>query len=206
MQRRTRTSRPALLLAAAWLLLVIPGTCPVLAQHPAAKTDVPGSASQQVSRPIRPPGEEAVDSSEPAPMGGSTRQAVIRVAASMTIVLSIFFLVIWFLRRSLPRQARSLPKQAFEILGTATLSSRHTLQLIKIGNRLLLISLAAGGASSLAEISDEVEVERLLSLCQAGGRGKEDEKEAVYRKDSFQQVLSEMGIDRSGTTGTRQAS
>jgi len=206
MQRTPGTSRPAMLLAASWLLLVIPGARPLPAQGPSLQTATPPAATQQASRPIRPPGKEAADSSEPAPLGESTQRAVVRVAASMAIVLSIFFLVIWFLRRSLPRQARSLPKEAFEILGTAALSSRHTLQLVKIGNRLLLISLAVGGASSLAEISDEVEVERLLSLCQAGRRGQGGGAGEVRRKDSFQQVLAEMDIDHSGTTGTRQAS
>ena len=58
----------------------------------------------------------------------------------------------------------------------------------------------------LVEISDEVEVERLLALCEAGRRGKRNRAGEVNRKDSFQQVLSEMGIDRSETTGSRQAS
>ncbi|MEE2990895.1 MAG: flagellar biosynthetic protein FliO [Planctomycetota bacterium] len=120
----------------------------------------------------------------------------------MAIVLAVFFLVIWFLRRSLPHQARVLPKEAFEVLGTAPLSSRHTLQLVRIGNRLLVVSLAAGGASSLAEISDIEEVDRLLSLCQAGRQ----QDRSGAGGESFQQVLSEIGIHRTGTPATRHAS
>ena len=206
MQYKSPIARPAILVAAAWLILSTPGVRLLTAQQPTEQAGLSRPVTEQASRPILPPEKEAAGSSDPAPLGDSTRQAVIRVAASMTIVLAIFFLVIWFLRRSLPRQVKALPEEAFEVLGTATLSSRHTLQLVKIGSRLLLISLAAGGATSLVEISDEVEVERLLALCEAGKRGKRNRAGEVNRKDSFQQVLSEMGIDRSQTTGTRQAS
>ena len=206
MQHKSPLARPAILMTAAWLILSPSSVHLLTAQQPSGQADRARPVTEQASRPILPPGKEAAGSSDPAPLGESTRQAVVRVAASMAIVLAIFFLVIWFLRRSLPRQVRALPAEAFEVLGTATLSSRHTLQLLKIGSRLLLVSLAASGATSLIEIRDEVEVERLLSLCEAGRKGKRDRAGEVHRKDSFQQVLSEMGIDRSETTGTRQAS
>ena len=201
MQFKSLTIPRFMLLAASCLLISITWT-PLSAQFPGLESGSEQPPRGYVSRPIQPPQEKTAGSSTPASVSESTRQAVVRVSASMAIVLAVFFLVIWFLRRSLPHQARVLPKEAFEVLGTAPLSSRHTLQLVRIGNRLLVVSLAAGGASSLAEISDIEEVDRLLSLCQAGRQ--QDPSRAGG--ESFQQVLSEIGINRTGTPATRHAS
>ena len=195
-----------MLLAATWALVSMAGA-PLSAQLPGLEADHQQSPENHVSRPIQPPQESSPGSVAPTSVSETTRQAVVRVSASMAIVLAVFFLVIWFLRRSLPHQARILPEEAFEILGTAPLSSRHTIQLVRIGNRLLVVSLATGGVSSLAEISDIEEVDRLLSLCRSGRRENQSGAGGeLHREASFQQVLSEMGIDRTGTPVARQAS
>ncbi|MFP6650591.1 MAG: flagellar biosynthetic protein FliO [Pirellulaceae bacterium] len=202
MRIKSLTIPSLMLLAASWLLISIAWTPPLSAQFPGLESGSEQPPRGHVSRPIQPPREKSAASSTSASVSESTRQAVIRVSASMAIVLAVFFLVIWFLRRSLPHQARVLPEEAFEVLGTAPLSSRHTIQLVRVGNRLLVVSLTTGGATSLAEISDIEEVDRLLSLCQAGRQ----QDQARAGGESFQQVLSEMGIDRTGTHAARHAS
>ena len=65
-----------------------------------------------------------------------------------------------------------------ELLGRAPLAGRQTMQLIRVGNRLLLVALSASGAETLTEITDPVEVEHLAGLCR---RGKSGQRQRLVR-------------------------
>jgi flagellar protein FliO/FliZ len=110
--------------------------------------------------------------------------AIGTVASSLAIVLGLFAALVWFSKRFAPAGAAALPSEAVELLGRTPLDGRQTMQLIRVGNRLLLVALSAGGASTLTEITDPQEVERLAALCR---RGKSDSATA-----SFSQVLSQL--------------
>jgi hypothetical protein len=57
------------------------------------------------------------------------------------------------------------------------------MQLIRLGNKLVLISVTPTGAETLTEITDIDEVNRLSGLCQQGRSGSISE--------TFRQVLSQ---------------
>jgi hypothetical protein len=59
-----------------------------------------------------------------------------------------------------------LPKEVFEILGRAPLGARQQVQLLRCGNKLLLVSVTPGGAETLTEVTDPAEVERIAAICQ----------------------------------------
>lgn len=151
------------------------------------------SASQPPGfRPLRPPAADS-EGQNPAAVTSSITQSVIRVAASLAVVLALFFLLIWLLRRVLPRQSAQLPRQAFDLLGNATLSPRHTVQLLQFGNKLLLVSLTTGDASTLAEITDPAEVERLLTICQSPSTSSPSSRQQLRAEtDDFQQMLDQI--------------
>jgi len=203
----SRPYRHALFMTASLLLASSFSAAPTLAQFPQSDVaKIEPATADQAARPIRPPGKTRPSSNGPAAVGDSTQQAVLRVAASMAIVLAVFFMVVWFLRRSLPQQSRVLPSDAFEILGTAALSARHSIQLVKVGNKLLVISLAVGGASSLAEIDDKEEVDRLLRLCRSSRRGRRSKAgEASQGNEGSQHLLDGMGIDAQEPSDTMHA-
>jgi flagellar biogenesis protein FliO len=90
---------------------------------------------------------------------------VITVAASLVLVLGLFLVVAWMLRKASPAGAAVLPKEVFELLGRAPLASRHQVHLVRCGRKLLLLSVSQAGIDSLAEIDDPVEVDRLAGLC-----------------------------------------
>ena len=98
--------------------------------------------------------------------------------------MGLFGLVVWFSKRFAPAGSASLPKEAVELLGRAPLTGRQTMQLIRVGNRLLLVALSTTGAETLTEITDPVEVEHLAGMCR---RGKSDSASA-----SFNRVLSQL--------------
>ncbi|MCI0358990.1 MAG: flagellar biosynthetic protein FliO, partial [Planctomycetaceae bacterium] len=113
--------------------------------------------------------------------------AIGTVASSLAIVLGLFAALVWFSKRFAPAGAAALPKEAVELLGRTPLDGRQTMQLIRVGNRLLLVALSASGAATLTEITDPLEVEHLAGLCRRGKSGS--------ATASFSAVLSQLASE-----------
>jgi flagellar biosynthetic protein FliO len=103
-------------------------------------------------------------SAKPIPKPG-TLNSLVTVGASLVVVLGLFLIVAWLLRKASPAAAASLPKEVFEILGRAPLASRQQVHLVRCGRKLLLLSVTQAGIDTLAEIDDPAEVDRLAGLC-----------------------------------------
>ena len=116
------------------------------------------------------------------------------VLSSLAIVLGLFFLVVWLVRRALPKSATSLPSDVLEVLGRSPLAARHNLQLIRLGRRLLLVSVTPDAAETLTEVTDVDEVNHLISLCRQNQPG------SVMA--GFREALHQLGMD--GQTGTKE--
>ena len=86
--------------------------------------------------------------------------------ASLFLVLGLFFLAAWMLKRGMPKGASLLPSEVVEVLGRAPLGGKQQVHLLRIGNKMLLVAISAGGAETLTEITDPLEVDRLAGLCQ----------------------------------------
>ncbi|NLE39727.1 MAG: hypothetical protein GX621_17045 [Pirellulaceae bacterium] len=91
---------------------------------------------------------------------------------ALAFVLGLFFVVAWGLRRATPGAATSLPADAVEVLGRASLGGRQQAQLIRVGHKLLLVCLTPNGAQTLTEITDPDEVDELVELCQPNRHGR----------------------------------
>ncbi|MCE9556322.1 MAG: flagellar biosynthetic protein FliO [Planctomycetes bacterium] len=90
------------------------------------------------------------------------------LVGSTCVVLSLFFAVAWLLKRAAPKSMQSLPQGAIEVLGRAPLVRGQHLQLVRCGQRLLLLAVSSSTSQTLTEISDAQEVAALLSAC--GGK------------------------------------
>src|SRR4030095_1870078 len=119
--------------------------------------------------------------------------AIGTVVSSLAIVLGLFAVLVWFSKRFAPAGSAALPKEAVELLGQAPLAGKQTMQLIRVGNRLLLVALAATGATTLTENTDSLEGEQLGRLCR---RGKADSASA-----SFGRVLSQLATEPAREAG-----
>lgn len=86
--------------------------------------------------------------------------------ASLCLVLGLFFLAIWMLKKAAPKGARMLPADVVEVLGRVPLGSKQNAHLLRVGNKMVLVSVSAGGAETLTEITDPMEVDRLAGICQ----------------------------------------
>jgi flagellar biogenesis protein FliO len=92
-------------------------------------------------------------------------QSPLAILGSLALVLGIFFLIVWALRRTSPNAMGTMPAEAFEVLGRAPLGFRQQAIMLRCGNKLLLITSGMAGTEPLTEITDPAEVERLTELC-----------------------------------------
>jgi flagellar biogenesis protein FliO len=90
---------------------------------------------------------------------------LISVGGTLLIVIAAFFILAMFLRKVSPPSNRPLPKDAFECLGRHYLTQKHQLQLLRVGSRIVLVSVMPDGVSTLVEITDPDEAVSLLGLC-----------------------------------------
>ena len=124
---------------------------------------MPGAAqAAEQKTPLRSADREGAPPDASQPAGA---RPVLTALASLAAVIGLFLMVIWGLRRSLPKVARRLPNEVVEVLGYATLGQRQQAQLIRLGNKLLLVGVNPSGAETLGEVTDPAEVDRLASLC-----------------------------------------
>jgi flagellar biogenesis protein FliO len=93
------------------------------------------------------------------------------VAGSLGIVLGLFLVTIWCLRRGMPKSTRSLPPEVVEVLGRAPLAGRQQMHLIRFGNKLVLATVSPAGVDSISEITDPIEVNRLAGYCEGTRAG-----------------------------------
>lgn len=97
--------------------------------------------------------------------------SVVTVIGSLSIVLGLFFVSAWVMRRSAPKGSAALPSDVFEVLGRAPLNHRQQVHLVRCGSKLLLVSLTPESAETLTEIDDPDEVARLSGLCRSTHAG-----------------------------------
>lgn len=127
--------------------------------------------------------------------------SLLTVTASLVLVLGLFLVAAWLLRKASPGNAVVLPKEVFELLGRAPLASRHQVHLVRCGRKLLLLSVSQAGIDSLAEIDEPTEVDRLAGLCQQAQPGSAT---TVFRQ-VFQQFATgaDTAIDAERVRGLR---
>lgn len=85
--------------------------------------------------------------------------------AGLAIVVGLFLVCMWLLRRSGPKPTSVLPTDAVAVLGRVPLAARNFAHLLQVGNKLVLVAITPDGVSPITEVTDPVEVQRLLGLC-----------------------------------------
>ncbi len=167
-------------------------------ENPSAETGRPGQLRDDATRAIplypsgrkpsprlHPPGDARRTSENHA--GGLS--STITVVSSLAVVLGIFLVVAWGMRRAAPTGSALLPGEVFEVLGRAPMASRQQVYLLRCGTRLVLVSVTAAGAETLTEITDPPEVDRLAGLCH---QARPNSATAMFR-----QILQQFSHQRS---------
>jgi flagellar biogenesis protein FliO len=138
-----------------------------------------------------------------APSMLSRLKGLSSAGAGLAIVIALLLACVWLMRKGGPKAGGVLPSEAFAVLGRAPLTSQSFAQLLRVGNKLVLVAMTADGAQPLAEVTDAAEVDRIAGLC-AGGRSGGSSAE-------FQQVLAQLSrepargfLGREGSAARRR--
>lgn len=164
----------------------VPYTEPPAAKEPSA-TPEPLRISPAGTHKTRGKGGVSGESGSASRTGG--RMSLVPVFGSLGVVLGLFFLVMWVLRRGMPKSSQSLPTEVVEVLGRTALGSRQHAHLLRCGNKLLLVSLSATGAETLTEVTDPIEVDRLAGLCR--------QSQPHSATATFRNIFQQFGRDRT---------
>ncbi len=99
---------------------------------------------------------------------------------ALVAVLLLIGVVAWAVRRWMPA-ARHGDNGVLRIVGRANLSTKHSLALVQLGRRFVMVGVAGDHVTTLCEVSDEEEVAELAArMYVSGGQAS----------DGFDQLLS----------------
>ncbi|MBT5123844.1 MAG: FliO/MopB family protein [Planctomycetaceae bacterium] len=89
-------------------------------------------------------------------------QSATRMVGALTVVLGAFMVLLWITKKIQGPSQAMMSQQTLELLGQKQINKIHSLHLIRLGQRILLISASDSSVTCLAEINDPVEVAQLL--------------------------------------------
>ncbi len=104
--------------------------------------------------------------------------------AALAIVVGLLCICAWFFRRSVPRSTSPLPQEAVRALGRTQLAPRQFIQLLQVGNKLVLVSVTSERTDPITEVTEPAEVDRILGLCMRD--------HSASTTAEFQQVLNQL--------------
>ena len=96
-------------------------------------------------------------------------QSMYTVVTALVVVIGAFLLFAWALRRggkNASGRRGTLPADAVSVLGRVPIAARQFAELLRVGNKLVLVAITPNGPTPLTEVTDPVEVDRLVGLCQ----------------------------------------
>lgn len=126
--------------------------------------------------------------------GFSWQPPVLTTIGSLSAVCGLFLALAYLWRRYTPSRYLPLPKEVFWSLGTAAIPPRHTVHLLQLGSKLVLVACCQGQIETITEITDPEEVARLRGLCEQQRSGS--------ISASFRQLLSQVDSPSSFTLPT----
>lgn len=140
---------------------------------------LPKSKSDGLTRP----GEAATKHRGASPTGAS---GLLGSFFALGMVLVVFFGFVLIAKRAWPSLSSSrMPREVFEVLASSELQPRQTWMLMRFGNKLLLVCQQPGQTQLISEISDQAEIQRIVSLCE-----KPRSSESESRPFAWQSLLS----------------
>jgi flagellar biogenesis protein FliO len=124
-------------------------------------SEAPNGRSNYSASRVRTPGDAGR-----FPQLGLPLKSVFSVVSALAIAIGAFLLCVWLLRRGGRTTGQSLPTEVVSVLGRTPISARQFAQLLRVGNKLVLVSLTPSGAETITEVTDPMEVDRIVGLCQ----------------------------------------
>lgn len=123
------------------------------------------------------------DAAKSLPAFGLPLDSMYTTGAALAVVLGLFLLSAGLVRRGGRKSNSLLPEDVVSVLGRVPLAARQFAELVRVGNKLVLVSVTPTGAEPLTEITDPAEIDRLVGLCRQRTKGSStDEFDKVFRQ------------------------
>lgn len=186
-------------LAILWAVLVMGSMQGAVAQQ-ATSRSTPDTKVRQASSltPLPKPKSDALASSgqsyarkgqEPR---SSASSGLLGSFFALGIVLAVFLGFTFLVRRAFPSMVRRrMPREIFEVIASSEVQPKQTWMLMRFGNKLLLVCQQPGETRLISEITDQLEVQRIVALCE-----KPHPSDTALESFSWQSLL---GNQRSAT-------
>lgn len=160
----------------------------------------------QNSRPLTRPTESRQDEGEAAAPTRSSAGSLLTTCGALGLVLMLIFGLARAGRQRRAGGPGTLNDAVFEVLGTRRLTVKQSLQLVRIGSRILVLGVSDSGIETLSEITDPREVEHLADACRATAADSGGQPlRAMY--DQFLRQIGRPGSKAtSSVTATRRIS
>ena len=94
--------------------------------------------------------------------------SILKVIGGLSAVLAIFYAFTIFAKRNGAKVSSKLPADIIQVLGTMPIDAKRKFQLVRLGSKLLLLSVTEKSVQTVSEITDPVEVEYFVSRLQKG--------------------------------------
>lgn len=141
------------------------------------------------------------------PISFSKFESLTTAGAGLAVVVGLFFVCMWLLRRGGGgKPSGTLPNDAFAVLGRAPLTPQSFAQLLRVGNKLVLVAVSADGIHPLTEVIDPLEVDRLTAVCSSGkSHGPAAEFQQVLAQLAREPARGFLGAEAANAGGRRRA-
>lgn len=141
---------------------------------------------------------------------------------ALSLSAALLLAVVWGMQKIAPGAQATLPEGVVEVFGRASLGPRRFGQVVRFGDKVLLLNVTPAGCETLAEVDDPREVERIAALCErrrpssstqtfaaalkeaALGGGKRTASARAVRPASTEARAVDAALRPSGTTGGRR--
>jgi flagellar biogenesis protein FliO len=143
----------------------------------------PSSKWNDATTPTTPVQAANGGSDNPWRSFGVPRGTVYKIASALAIVVGLFLVFAWLVRRGARNVGRTLPADVVCALGRVPLAGRQFADLLHVGNKLVLVASSPAGPATLTEVTEPTEVDRLVGLCrQADPHSTTKAFEQVFRQ------------------------
>ena len=159
------------------------------------KPNIPLDDEDPLAKPLTPPSE--APGSVFGGLNSSTMKPLVTTGLSLGLVLTLFCAVVWLMRKSGGKSNRALPGEIVEVLGVTAITPKQQMQLVRLGNKILLLSITQQGVQPIGEVTEPEEVARICAVCQSNRPNS--------MSNTFRQVLTQMENERpsSGFLGSQ---
>lgn len=123
-------------------------------------------------------------------------QSATRMVGALAVVLGVFMVLLWVTKKIQGPSKAMMSKQTLELLGQKQINKIHSLHLIRLGQRILLVSASDSGVTCLSEINDPMEVAELLETNSPASKSSE------LPQSSFKRIFAQYEQNPNETFST----